>query len=360
MSRRKKGSTQRATSFEIAQKLCPDLKKEDLVLAFAYNLHPSDPDARCKGNVIVDRKSILVFADGILTEKIAVGDVSEIKVDSGVGTCFVSYTLKADNSEHLLCRGDMSVSKKAIGASKKFNRIAKTVGFTDYNASEDKHKKSTEDEGSKFCPKCGRPMRRGVCVHCASKIKTIKRLWQIVKPYKLFIFLSVVFFVAVSVLNLVLPEINRIVTDDYINSSVPETLSVIDYTFVILSMLGVQVILRIFSMFRSHLLINASNGVIVDLRNMLFAKIQKLSISKISKRTAGELMRRVSHDVGQIQGFLVHYLPSLLAYGRLLVHVVRITLFVQHKVPVVCHIGIATQRHIVASAWNAHCTEYIN
>ena len=72
-------------------------------------------------------------------------------------------------------------------------------------------------------------------------------------------------------------------------------------------------------MFRSHLLINASNGVIVDLRNMLFAKIQKLSISKISKRTAGELMRRVSHDVGEVQRFLVHYLPSLLEQAILFV-----------------------------------------
>lgn len=319
MRRKKKGTASRTTSFEIAKKLCPDLKKEDFILAFPYNLHPSNPDVRCKGDVVVDRESIHVFADGVQLEKIAIDEVSEIKVESGIGTCFVSYTLMADNSEHFICRGDMSVNKRAIWASKKFNRIAMTVGFANYNTFEDKHKKGAEDEAPKLCPKCGRPMRRGVCMHCTDKLKTIKRLWQIVKPYKLFIFLSVVFFVAVSMLNLVLPEINRIVTDDYINSSVPETLSVVDYIFVILSMLGVQIILRLFSMFRAHLLINASNGVIVDLRNMLFAKIQKLSISKISKRTAGELMRRVSHDVGQIQGFLVHYLPSLIEQAVLFV-----------------------------------------
>lgn len=319
MRRKNKNATVKATSFEQAKKLCPDLKKEDLILIFPYNLHPSDPNGRCKGIVIIDRAHIRIFADDEQTAKIAISDISRINVENGIGSCFVSYTLKDDHSEHLICRADMSLNKRIIAASKKFNRIAKTVGFADYDASTDKYKKIVDDEGSKRCSKCGRPMRRGVCTHCTDKLKTVKRLWQIVKPYKLFIILSVVFFIAVSLLNLVLPEINRMVTDDYINSDAPAGLSIVDYIAVILSMLVVQVILRSFAMLRSHLLINASNGVVVDLRNMLFAKIQRLSISKISKRTAGELMRRVSHDVGQIQSFLVHYLPSLIEQALLFI-----------------------------------------
>ena len=319
MRRKKKSGEKRLSVFESAQKLCPDLKKEDLIIYFSYNLHPSDPVGRCKGSVIIDRKTIRVFLDGELTESISVCDVSELKVEGGVGACFMSYTLMQDNSEHLLCRADMSLYKKMIAASKKFNRISKASGFADYDVSKEKRQRGNDDEGSKICPKCGRPIRRGVCVHCTDKLKTIKRLWQIVKPYKLFIILSVVFFVVVSALNLVLPELNRIATDEFINSPTPGDISVIDYLIVILLMLGVQVVLRLFSMFRSHLLINASTGVIVDLRNMLFEKIQKLSISKISKRTAGELMRRVSHDVGQIQNFLVHYLPSLIEQAVLII-----------------------------------------
>lgn len=319
MRRKKKSGEKRATSFEIANKLCPELKKEDLIISFPYNLHPSDPRGRIRGNVIIDRESIRVFADGILTMSIQICDVAELKVEGGVGSCFVSYTLKEDGSEHLLCRSDMSLNKRAISASKKFNRIVKSCGFADYDANNEKSKKGKEDEGSRMCPKCGRPMRRGVCIHCTNKLKTIKRLWLIIKPYKAFIILSVVFFVVVSALNLILPELNRYATDEYINSSSPEKVSAVDYLVVILLMLGVQVILRLFSMFRSHLLINASTGVIVDLRNMLFEKIQKLSISKISKRTAGELMRRVSHDVAQIQSFLVHYLPSLIEQAVLIV-----------------------------------------
>ena len=132
-----------------------------------------------------------------------------------------------------------------------------------------------------------------------------------IKPYRWFVILSVFLFVVVSGLNLIIPEINKILTDDYINSKTPESVEAVKYVGIVLLMLLSQVVLRAIGVFRSHALIHASNGMIVDLRNMLFEKIQRLSIEKISKRTAGELMRRVSHDVAQIQNFLVHAFPSL-------------------------------------------------
>ncbi len=305
-------------SKDIFKELCPGINKKDIILSFTYNLHPSDPHARCKGIVVVEKNAVIVFGDGTEVERIAISDIASIKIEIGVGSCMAQYECKSDNSIHMLCRMDMSHSKRAIAASKRFNRIAEIVGFENYDAENDKTKKSYGVDDKK-CPKCGKPLRRGVCMHCTNKLQTLKRLWGIIRPYKLFIFLSVLFFAIVSALNLVLPEINRIITDNYINSSTPKNVSVIDYISIILMMLGVQVILRLFSMIRSHLLINASNGMIVDLRNMLFEKIQKLSISKISKRTAGELMHRVSHDVGQIQNFLVHYLPALIEQAVLFI-----------------------------------------
>ncbi len=300
------------------QELCPNIKKEDIILSFQYDLHPSEPCGVCKGMVVADKHDLIVFRDGKETEKIPLSDISAVKVELGVGTCVVHYELKADNSVHMLCRMTMSHSKKAIAASKRFKRIADGVGFDKYDEKADK-RKGADEVDSKICPKCGRMLRGGVCTHCTNKLQTLKRLWDLIKPYKLFIFLSITLFFVVSALNLVLPEINRIITDDFINSKEPDSISLVNYVLIILMMLGVQTVLRLFSMFRSHLLINASNGMIVDLRNMLFAKIQKLSISKISKRTAGELMHRVSHDVGNIQSFLVHYLPALIEQAVLFI-----------------------------------------
>ncbi len=298
--------------------LCPTVKKEDVILSFTYDLHPSESEERCNGTAVIDRHELILFRDGAEVDRIPLNEIASLKIEIGVGTAVAQYELKNDGSVHMLCRMTMSHSKRAIAVSKKFNRIAGGVGFANYDPQNDNAGKRSDADSGK-CPKCGRPLRRGICVHCTNKLQALKRLWGIIKPYRLFIFLSVMFFVVVSVLNLVLPEINRIITDDYINTNDPENISVMDYILTILLMLGVQTVLRLFSMFRTHLLVNASSGMIVDLRNMLFSKIQKLSISKISKRTAGELMHRVSRDVGQIQSFLVHYLPSLIEQGVLFV-----------------------------------------
>ena len=304
--------------FEELKALCPELKKDDIVASFKYNLHPSVPGVRCKGTVIIDRHNIRVFCDGEELEKIDVNSIASLKLENGVGSCSVEYRLKTDDLPHLLCRMDMSAGKKVTNITKRFNRIAEREGFENFDASDEKKYGGARDGERGKCPKCGRPMRRGVCVHCTNKFRTVARLWNIIKPYKIFIFSSVIFFFLVSGLNLLLPEINRIITDDFIKADPSENISALEYLAVVLSMLAVQIILRLFSMLRSHLLINASNGMIVDLRNMLFAKIQKLSISRISKRTAGELMHRVSRDVATIQSFLVHYFPALLEQGLLL------------------------------------------
>ncbi|MBQ2863713.1 MAG: ABC transporter ATP-binding protein, partial [Clostridia bacterium] len=145
-----------------------------------------------------------------------------------------------------------------------------------------------------------------------AKLKNVTRLWSLLKKYKLFILVSMLMFVLVSVLNLVLPEINKLITDEYINKKTGVDLVLSDYLAIIGALLLVQILIRVFTVLRSHLLIVASNGMVIDLRNMLFEKIQRLSISRISKRTAGELMRRASHDVNQIQGFLTRSLPSLI------------------------------------------------
>ena len=292
------------------QEPCPGIKKEDVILSFTYNLHPSEPSVRCRGVIVVDKNDLIIFRDGREVDRIKLSDVASIKIEIGVGSCVAQYENKADGSLRLLCRMDMSLCKKAIAVSKRFNRIAEGVGFENYDPKSDKNKKADDGDEQKN-PKRGK--------NVTNKLRTLKRLWGIVKPYKTFIFLSILFFFVVSFLSLILPEINRIITDDFINSKTPEDLSVVKYILIILLMLGVQTVLRLVSMFRSHLLINASNGMVVDLRNMLFEKIQRLSISKISKRTAGELMRRVSHDVGQIQNFLVHYLPSLIEQAVLFV-----------------------------------------
>ena len=299
--------------FEDLKRLCPDKNKDDIIAVFRFNLDPTTPSLRRDGVFLADREGITIFIDGKEESRLLLSDIKEFKTDNGVGTVFVSCVMN-DESYRLLCICDMKGSKRVIDAVKRLNRI-KEHGLEYFDKMKKRLGGRSEDYGGegRICPKCKRPLPRGSekCPRCASKLKTLGRLWGIIKPYKWFVFISVFLFAVVSGLNLIIPEINKILTDDYINTKTPEQIEATRYVTVVLSMLLCQCVLRVIGVLRSHALIHASNSMIVDLRNMLFEKIQRLSIEKISKRTAGELMRRVSHDVGQIQNFLVHAFPSL-------------------------------------------------
>ncbi len=308
--------------FEKAKKIYPDIKKENTVALFGYDLHRETAGRLVDGLVIADRENVTVFEDGKETLKVPLGEILSFSTYSGVGTVYVSYVLKRDESAHLLCVSTMSKSKAISESVKRLNRVLER-GFDYYDRLRERSKNdATCDafEKSGRCEKCGRPLPKGSekCPRCVSKFATLKRLWEIIKPYKLFIFISVILFVVVSGLNLVIPEINKILVDDYIDA---KNAKAFEYLCLILLMLLSQIVLRAVGVLRSHALIKASNSMIVDLRNMLFEKIQRLSIEKISKRTAGELMRRMSQDVAHIQNFLVHTFPSLIEQGLLFVAV---------------------------------------
>lgn len=302
---------------EKLKKIYPDIKKEDVVSVITFDLHPEKAGVRVDGIIFVDREHVNVIVDGAVLRKIPLESIESFNTDNGVGTVFASYTLKS-GEVHLLCIGTMSCAKRMIGSVKMLNRIVDR-GFEYYDNMKSKGGAGGFEHRGR-CPKCGRPLPRGSqkCPRCVSKLTTIKRLWGIIKPYKWFIFVSIILFVAISGLNLFIPEINKVLVDDYI---IAENAEAMKYAGVVLLLLFSQVILRTMGVFRSHALINASNSMIVDLRNMLFEKIQRLSIAKISQRTAGELMRRASHDVGEIQRFLVHSFPSIVEQALLLVAV---------------------------------------
>lgn len=122
-------------------------------------------------------------------------------------------------------------------------------------------------------------------------------------------------FVVISLLELITPRLTRILTDDYILSEEPVKLAM--YLLVIGEILLVQLLHRGCSSIRNWLLILAGNKVVLRLRSMLFEKVQRLSIARISKRTAGELMNRISNDTGRIRMFIVNQLSKILEQALL-------------------------------------------
>lgn len=232
----------------------------------------------------------------------AVGDTSRIDVERGtVFTCrddvgSVCLEYKDSNGEHLLCRADMSYAKLYAGAALRLGIWADGGIYDD----------SYEQRSRKVCPKCGMPYKQGssVCPRCAEKGKYFRRLWREARSSHFIIYISVLLYLVSAAFDIVSPIFTRVLTDDYINADDMPPIS--GFLVTVAMMFGVGVLSRIVTVVRSVLLARAGNRVTVDLRNLIFSRIMKLSIGDIGRRKVGYLMRRVSSDTAVLKNFLVN------------------------------------------------------
>ncbi len=279
--------------------LCGLPNSENIRASFRFDLALSAGENE-DGEVFLSDTALYVVSGDKLKLTLATEQIETLTAELAVGCLLVSVTLK-NGETTLLCRATNSFKEPIRAAVKKMNKLLKS-GF----------EKEAPSEVNR-CKKCGRPINSGThCSHCIDKKGLILKLWRLVAPYKFFILLSVLLFFTVSAMNLLVPYINRIAVDSYINSATPQNVNMTSYLLIMLSMLAVELVVKGMSALRSHILLHSSHNMTVDLRGKLFQKIQFLSIGKVTKRESGELMHRVTADTAQVENFLVNYLPSLL------------------------------------------------
>lgn len=280
--------------------LMPQMKAEDVIVAFAYNIDDSRPGLRVDGFAVLTEEKIFLFLDGTCTAEYSMAGILEFTCRAGIGCTSIEY--RDGDGDHFLCRADMSFQREYAAVAKRLNiKLQRGCFYRDY-----------EKEINRICPQCGRPLQQGsdICYHCVDKKGYVLRLMKIAAPYKLLIIASVVLFFVLSGISLISPQLNRIMVDDYIRVQDVSLLG--QFFLIILCLFGINLLSRVLSILRTLLLVQAGNGLIVRLREMVFDKIQQLSISKISKRTAGELMHRVNQDTNTIRQFLTNDIGNLI------------------------------------------------
>ena len=287
----------------LTDRLCSidsSLRADDILLPVDFDLLPDRSKTRVDGIAVLLRDRLAVYADGAKKEEIPLSDVKEAAFRRGIGCVFIEYR-RPDGKWRILCRGDMQFLDFYAAAAREINNYieGKEISY------------EYEKEIHRFCPKCGRPYRPGsnICDHCVDKKGYLLRLWQMAKPFRGYIYLSVAMYFIIAIVNLLPPYINRILVDDYIQAETMPKLA--GFVSVILVMLLVHVGTQLLSILRSILMIHVSTKIIVKLREMVFERIQQLSISRISKRTSGELINRVSNDTGELSRFITREFGDL-------------------------------------------------
>ena len=248
----------------------------------------------CKGYALIYRDRISIYQEGQKTDEVALSKDDRITCEIAEGS--VSMLL----GEKVLFLARLKQKTAYYLLAKRFDDLCL-----------EKETERESDAKVALCIKCGRPLFGAsgeVCSRCRSKKRVLKQLWDIMAGSRFFIFTSVILFFVVTAINLIAPYLHSVLVDTYIE---PGYAFLEGFAVVILSILLVNLLSRGISIVRSRILINASNGVIVRLRDEVFEKVENLSVSNIQKRTAGNLMHRINNDTSVIQNFLTNQFAQL-------------------------------------------------
>ncbi len=293
----------------------------------------------CKGYALIYRDRVLLYEEGQKTDEISLSEDSSLTCDIAEGV--VSILL----GDKVLFSSRLKQKSAYYLLAKRFDDLKKgKVGEREVNA-----------KATCVCIKCSRPLPPDssgeVCPRCRSKKRVLKELWGMMRGSRAYIFLSIVLFFAVTAVNLIAPYLNRELVDTYIE---PQYAFLSGFAIVIVSILGVNLLSRALSIIRSRILIIASNGVIVRLREEVFEKVENLSVSNIAKRTAGNLMHRINNDTSVIQNFLTNQFAQLieqilmfLGVGTVLfIYDWRLALMILGPMPIVLFLNIRFRRRV--------------
>ena len=138
-------------------------------------------------------------------------------------------------------------------------------------------------------------------------MKGYLRLLSYIKPYRQRLIEAVVCIVVAAAANLYLPWV--------IKDMIDKVLAARDMDMLNLICVGIVVIFFIRGIFyygQGYLVSYIGQRVIVDVRDVLFRKLQRLPISFFDRHQTGEVMSYISNDVAALQSALVERMVEMM------------------------------------------------
>ncbi|MCS7192827.1 MAG: ABC transporter ATP-binding protein/permease [Armatimonadetes bacterium] len=131
------------------------------------------------------------------------------------------------------------------------------------------------------------------------------RLFCYLRPYWHWAILSLVLTLLVTGLSLIPPKLMQLLLDDAIPRKSMKLLWQLS-----LLLLVVYLVTTIVSFIRTYLMSWLGQKVLYDMRSELYRHLQRLSLSFYDTHRTGQLMSRITGDVGMLEGFLIHSIPQ--------------------------------------------------
>lgn len=260
----------------------------DIIYSLPANL---DRDNKLiDGHFCVTREKILIYLDGKITAEYTIKDYKEFVCQQQVGSS-MAQGITDDGETVYFCSF----------TQEHFLRYAELLKLLDYYVRTGEFIEETEgDEPS--CPNCGMPLEGAKeCVYCVSKGKTMVRLIKRIAPYKKQFITAVICTVLAELVWVLLPYLDRYIIDKYVT---PKYESWGGFIAIVITIIGLVLAAGIFEFINMKNSFKVALNLGRDIRQEVFEKTQSLSMSSASKRTAGEMINRISGDAAKLEDFI--------------------------------------------------------
>ncbi len=265
-------------------------KLKDIKFCIPFNLDENINEVN--GYCVVTKNKIHIYINDELKNEYNISDFSELECQQLIG-CSVLVS-KVDEQSQIICRFTQTYFIKYAELSKLIEFYKRTGEFI-----------TETDAEELICPKCGMPLcGSSTCPFCGKKSRIFMKLVKRIGPYKWLFALTILCTILTQLINLFIPYLQKIIVDDYV---VPMNKDTNGFLTLCFANVGVLIVGWIFGFLNMRAGYKVALCVGRDLRVDVFKKAQDLSMSSISKRTAGELINRVSIDAMKLQEFIAYY-----------------------------------------------------
>lgn len=177
-------------------------------------------------------------------------------------------------------------------------------------------------EGFRVCPKCGRHYAKGleVCLFCVEKSYLVKRTAEIAKPYLKPMLLAGLFITLSSAVSTLVPVLNANLVDRYFYGISEASAGKKGVWLMVAAICLAQILSQVLRVLSQRVTNKISCAMSAEMRLKVYDKVQRLSLSSMSRKTAGDLMKRITKDTEVVKKFITE--QGIYAVEKLIMFVV--------------------------------------
>ncbi|HCD91489.1 MAG TPA: ABC transporter ATP-binding protein [Ruminococcaceae bacterium] len=255
----------------------------------------------CRGVLRYENGAVYALEDGREVFSHSLENVGELVqyTDVGCGSLEISpfadeLGSNYDSAENItVCRFSMSAAEDIGEFCKAVNHYIKTGEEPQLSA-----------DNADRCPVCGRRYPKGtdVCMFCVDKSYIWRRTFKMLRQFMPTLIVSSVLVTLANLMSAAQPVLQGKLVDSFSSGGLSAKQNVI---IIGVAMALTYLLENIFQIFSGRTANSVGLGFSKYLRSVVYDKVQRMSVSSMSRKTAGDLIKRVTRDTNTVQNFFV-------------------------------------------------------